>query len=463
MHPVKDPLNMHAIHHFYKTLEFELQYERLFDLASYTNELCKSLPQHLVPPGFVSTGCNLKLTQNTPQESVGWSGSYLVNRSTAILANPTDIYDETHWSFFTRDTMFGALSVSPQHSIRLPFQAELNHLTKLLQLYFTRRKGDMKDCTFEEIVYGYTRFLPATGREFLLRIKLKHSGSVQMRTVRLLRRLSPDIAISVETGPTSKPIHVLLPLVQVDARFREFLKNFVQMGLGKGVSLSLVVVLFSELNADSAESIVKQFTHGFPKAMVTIAIAEGQYSFPRAVEAGMSVLDKHDLVFVADVNIRVRHDFWERCRENTELGTQVYFSIPFSVYELDYRTTLVNNTFSYPVNTWTGMWAFHTFRTFCIFKQDYADVGGYEGAKFSVNFFERVMHSKIHVFQAPDPGLYQFWSATTCENLSSVSKKESCLKLQVDLSQFPRPELTEFLLGQSKSKVDKFWSQNISD
>ena len=453
---------MHAIHHFYKTLEFELQYERLFDLASYTNRLCKNLPQHLVPPGFVSTGCNLNLAQNTAQESVGWSGSYLVNRSTAVLANPTDIYDNTHWSLFNKDTVFDTLSVSPQHPIRLPFQAELNHLQKLLQLYFTRAKGDMQDYAFEEIVYGYTRFLPATGREFLLRIKLTHGGSTKLHTVRLLRRLSPDIAVSEETKPTSRPIHVLLPLFKVDDRFREFVKNFVQMGLSKGVSLSLVVVLFSDLDADSVEDTVKQYTRGFPNALVTIAIAEGQYSFSRAVEVGMSVMKKHDLVFVADVNIRVRQDFWERCRENTELGAQVYFAVPFSVYVFDYRTTLVNNTFSYPINTWTGVWAFHTFRTFCIVKQDYTDVGGYEGSKFSADFFERVIHSKIQVFQAPDPGLYQFWSVGTCEDLSSPSKKESCLKLQVDLSQFPRPEWTEFLLGQSKyrSKVDKFWTPN---
>ena len=464
MHPVKDPLNMHAIHHFYMTLEFERQYERLFDLTSYTNKLCRSLPEHLAPPGFVSTGCNLKLSQTVSQESVGSSGSYLVNHNISVLANPMDIYDLTHWSFFSRDTFFDVSSVSPRHPFKQSFQAELNHLQKLLQKYFAR-KVEMQDYAMEGIVYGYTRFLPATGREFLLRVKLAHkenSGIVKFSTVRLLRRLSPDIAVS-EKVRTARPIHVLLPLFLVDNRFKEFVRNFVQQGLSKGVSLSLVVVIFSESDADVVEIIVKQFTRGIPNALVTIAIAEGEYTFPRAVEMGMSILKEYDLVFVADVNLRVRQDFWVRCGENTELGKQAYFPILFSTYAFDYRTILINDTASYPINAWTGQWAFYSFKTFCIMKEDYTNVGGYESAAYSVDFFERLIRSKVQVFQAPDPGLYQFWSARTCGNLNSAARRRTCLRLQDTPGQFPQPELAEFLIGQEKSKTAKFWNPNIGD
>ena len=460
MHPVKDPINMHAIHHFYKTLEFERRYEQLLDLMSYTNQLCQNLPQHLVPPGFLSTGCNLKLCQ---PDGTGSPSSYLVNRSTDVLANPTDVYDEAHWKFFTRDMLFDISGISPRCPLKLSIQAELNHIHKLLRKYFSHKR-DMSDYTLEEMVYGYMRFLPTTGREFQLRVKFVHKDSahdVKFRTVRLLRRLSPVISLSVDVTE-SRTIHVLLPLLAVDDRFREFLRNFVQQGLSKGITLSLVVVLFNEMEADLVEAIVMQFTRGFPKAVVTIVIAEGKYSFLQAIDMGVSVLKNDDIVFVTDVNMRVKSDFWDRCRENTKLGTRTYFPVPFSAYVSDYTISIVNKTFTYPINEWTGKWTYYSFRTFCIVKQDYVAVGGYEGVKFSVEFFERMIHSNLQVFQSPDPSLYRFWPLRTCGHLTSAAKIKACQMFAENMRKYSQPDLIEFLLGQEKSKRAKFW-QNTSD
>lgn len=453
LHPVKNPVNMLAIHHFYKTLEFEHQYERLFDLTSYTNKLCKTLPEHLLPPGFISTTCNLKISYSLEEESVEWLGSYLVNRNTSVLCNPATVYDTNHWTFFNRERVFDVSSVSPQHPIKLSFQAELNHLQKLLHKYFAR-KEDLKDYQLVEIVYGYTRFLPVSGSEYILRLKVvfgEKSKSVIFRSVRLLRRLSPEIAIS-EQLVTSRPVHVLLSLNLVDDKFTEFLKNFVQQGLRKGVPLSLVVVTFNESDADLVGEIVKQHTHGYPEAQVTIAIAEGKYSFPRAVNVGMTILKKDDLVFVTNLNFRIKHDFWARCRENTELRKQVYFPIPFSVYVSDFKALLVNDATSYPINEWSGKWTFYSFKSFCIVKQDYTESVDH---KKDSSFFEQLVHSNnVQVFEAPDPSLYQFWPAKTCDSLDSLAKRKTCNKLQSIPSQFPQPELTTFLIEQnSKSLV----------
>ena len=463
VHPVKDPLNMHSIHHFYKTLEFERQYEELFDLMSYTKELCQNLAENLVPPGFLSTGCNLKLSNEYGREYIGSSGSYLVNRSTTVSAKPTDIYDDAHWQFFNKDMLFAVSGTSPRYPHKLSFQAELNHLQGLLRRYFARRDG-MREYTLEGIVYGHTRFHPASGREHQLQVKFVHnekSTSVKFKTVRLLRRLAPDISISSE-DVSSKPIHVLLPLFLVDERFQEFLSNFVQQGLRKGVTLSLVVVIFNELNADMVERLVKQFTQGFPNAVVTIAIARGQYSLPHAIDVGMSVLKGNDLVFVADVNIRTRHDFWTRCRENAKRG-QVYFPMPYSAYTSDHKAVLVNNTYAYPISDWSGMWEFYSFKTFCIMKKDYAHVGGFEGALFTADLYERVINSKLQIFRSPDPGLYHYWSLKRCESLTSLPKRKTCLMFEENLARYSRPDLTDFLIGQDKSKIAKFWSQNMGD
>lgn len=450
LHPVKNPVNMLAIHHFYKTLEFEHQYERLFDLTSYTNKLCESLPQNLLPPGFLSTSCNLKIGYRIDEESVEWLGSYLVNRNTSAHFKPSTVYGANHWAFFNRERVFDVSSISLQHPLKQSFQAEINHLQNLLHKYFAR-KEESRDYQQVEIVYGYTRFLPVSGSEYILRLQLAHreeSKSVKFRSVRLLRRLSPEIAIS-ENLVTAGPIHVLLPLYLVDDKFREFLKNFVAQGLSKGLPLSLLAVLFSESDADLVGEIVKQQTHGYPEAQVTVAIAEGEYSFSRAVDVGMSLLKKDDLVFVTDINFRMKHDFWTHCRENTELRKQAYFPIPFSVYVSDFRTLLVNDATSYPINEWSGKWAFYSFKSFCILKQDYTE--GVDRKKAS-SVFEQLIHSNnVQVFQAPDPSLYEFWPATTCDSLDSHVKRKTCNTLQNIPSQFPQPELTKFLIEQNSN------------
>ena len=454
MHPVKDPHNMKAIHHFYKTLEFEERYEELFDLMSYTNQLCRSLPDSLVPPAFISTGCSLRIHQEG--EKGGAGRSYLVNRSTAVVANPADIYDDTHWAFFTRDREFDISPRSPTLPMRLTLQAELNHVEGLLKDLLSKR-SDTRDYVLEGISQGHVRFLPTTGRELRLRLKLigkSERDRTKFVSVRLLQQMSREIAVSLEPAIV-RPIHVLLPLLSVDDRFREFLKNFVNQGLKKGVTLSLVVIIFSEINSDLVESIVKQLTRGFSKAVVTVAISQGQYSFPRAVEMGMSLIKRDDIAFITDVSVRVKAEFWSRCRDHARQGQQVYFPTPFSVFTSDYRTPLINNTYSYPISELTGQWAFYSFKSVCIVRRDYEGVSGYKGITSSGYFFQRVSESKLEVFRGPDPGLYQLWPTRTCRSLNSPTKRKDCETLLKSHAHFHPADLTEFLLGQDKNPPSK--------
>ena len=351
-------------------------------------------------------------------------------------------------------------------AFKLFSSGEVNHLQKLLEHHFSKKlskKG--RSYLLEEIVYGYTRFLPTIGREFILRVKLadrNNADHVKFYTVHLLRRLAPAIAMAEVPG-SDRPISIILPLLTVDDRFREFLQNIKEEGLKKQASLTLIVVVFSDDNANQVEEIVKESTRGFPKAFVTIAISEGIYKFTKAVETGMSLLSGSNIAFVADVNMRIKRDFWQRCQENTRLGQQAYFPIPFWVYEYDYRQSLVNETGSYPIDPWTGQWAFYSFRSFCITKRDYDSVGGYLGSSYSSDLIKRLLRSNVQVFQAPDTGIYQFWRVGSCSKLNSRARKRICLTLQETAREFPQSELVEYLTEQARNKAARFWFRNIGD
>ena len=217
-------------------------------------------------------------------------------------------------------------------------------------------------------------------------------------------------------------------------------------------------MVFSEKDANEAEEVVKSETKGFPGTVVTIAVAVGEFYFPRAVEIGMSVIkDDSDLVFVAEVSMRMTQEFWLRCQMHTHLRKQVYFPIPFWIYESDRSWKELNETRSYLIDPWTGKWVPYTFKPFCVRKLDYVSVGGYKDARFSSDFFQRVSRSHLEVFQAPDPGLVQYWSPRTCSNIVSAWRRQACKALQLRPAQFSPVEQVEYLTELGQIRPSSFW------
>lgn len=456
VHPVKNPDNMRSLHHFYKSLEFKDTYNNLYTMVTYINSLCKLLPPSLAPPLSASVGCNLRLNpqlfsysnQSSVYSHLGYTpgGRVVIKDHHPLVHNPRSKFDLLPWTRFNNSQVQQIFSPSPQHFHLPSFRAEAVHTLNVLQSY-VRTQLQSRTAHISHVLDGYTRFDPHVGREYLLSVKiLTNRGNPSLyKKFHLVRQVSPDFSLVEEHLSLSTPtVHVVLPLLKTDQRFKSFLASYADIGLRyKENRLHLVVVVFSEADAERAENIIDDFTKNTFSAKATIVTAVGTNSRLRGVEVAMETLESdNSLVFLADVDVRFSSGFFRRCRSNAILGHRVYFPVAFWLYD---RPQSLDAHYPPQIESTNGEWGYYNFWLACLYKADYDRIGGYKDSRYTVELFERASSShQLEVMQAPDPGLYHLWSVKSCRELRSSAKKEICSRL-LGPGRVERPDVAEYI------------------
>ena len=455
VHPVKNPDNMRSVHHFYKTVELQAAFSQLQNMTLHLNQLCSSLPVHLQPPSFASSGCHLQLpsctecTKTSILASSPTSSSYLINKQLITFHNPADKFDLALWTTFDSNLMYEVSAVIPQHVPYPTLKADIDHLLGLLRPYFNAGGGAKRN--IDQIPKGYVRYNPRVGREYILTLKLievDNPDKVSFQRVRLVRPLGREIAIT-EEEISPKRIHVILPIETCDTHFSEFIAMYEESAQEK---LNLIAVVFSERDAKLVKAALQGFTRQHPHARLTVVTGSGEFSVPRAVDIGMQVVkNSDDLVFLAEVDVRIKPRFWQSCRTNAVPGKRVYFPVAFWVYDSDFSGTKDDKTI---IRHWSGQWAFYSVRHVCIHKQDYDSIGGYGNSQYSDELFERTITSHLEAMQAPDPHLFKLWGSKTCGELPP-GRGDICRQFKYSAS-FDQTELADYLSELAAKKYPGF-------
>ncbi len=433
---------MRSLHHFYKALEFQSQYEEVSHLAGDLNHLCTQLPDYASPPLSVSPGCDLKLhphlayfNASSKMNHRGLAPStFLVQKaSVPFYLKSVDKFDTHAWTRFNDSIVQEMNPLFPQHAPLGSLKAEVRHVLGMLRSHIqTTFKSNMID--IKHILDGYVRFNPHLGREYLLTLKLTTGfGNLGhlYKKYHVVREVGPLVTVVDSVLPSSSlTIHVILPLLRVEHGFYDFLKSYGKTGLRHADnSLHLVVVVFSQGNAQLVEDVLSDFTTNTYPASVSIVTGSGTPHFLKALDVGVASLeDPNDLVFLADVNTKFASGFFRRCRSNSQLGKQVYFPYPFTLYNSDFSTYSDGHTPN--IAAWKGQWALPNVWMACIFKQDYDALGGYKDKKYSIDLYNTVLSSHLDLMQAPDPGLFRTWSRKDCRSLSSAKRRSICSEMR---------------------------------
>ena len=347
--------------------------------------------------------------------------------------------------------MYEVSAATPQHVPYPTLKADIDYLLGLLRPYFNAEGGAKRN--IDQIPKGYVRYNPRVGREYILTLKLVEVGDpdkVSFERVRLARSLGREIAITKEEI-SPKRINVILPIENCNNQFTEFIATYEESAQEK---LNLIAVVFSSRDAKLVEMALQGFTKRHPHARPTVVTGSGEFSVARAVDAGMQVVrSKDDLVFVADVGVRIKPRFWQSCRTNAIPRKRVYFPVAFSVYDSDYSGTGADKT---TIRHWNGQWAFYSVRHVCIHKRDYDSIGGYGNSKHSDELFKRTITSHLEAMQAPDPHLFKLWGSKTCGELQP-STGDICRRFKHS-ALFDQTELAEYLseLAAKKSAGFKY-------
>ena len=449
IHPIKDPNVMRSVHHFYKTVYFELHYSKLSALATDINHLCSLLPSELAPPYSVLTaGCSLALhpelsylnSSNRVSHLGRAPGGFLERKDHISSSNPQSKFETSAWLRFNSSKLQDMYGAAPEYVPHSSLRLEIATVLKMLRGYTAAQIHPRKS---QLLALGdcYVRFNPLIGREYIFTLRFKTDRGPLVKRYRISRELSPSLSISEEHVNTLSPtVHVILPLPRIDSRLEHFLSHYSSLQRYSAGKLHLVAVVFSDGDADQVQEILQMSLESSLSAFVSIAIGQAPYTRSKAVDIGMAALEQpNSLVFLADVDVSFSSDFLQRCRSNALPGRRVYYPAAFWHYYSREGTRLVSSE---------GRWGFYNFWLACLYKQDYDAVGGYTDSMYSVDLFERFSASRIEVLQAPDPALFHKWSLATCGDLKS-SRAQMCKGLAKAAS-FDQAELTDFLMELSQ-------------
>ena len=384
---------MQSLHHFYKSLKFQKNYDELHNMVGYLNKLCKLLPPNLAPPPSASVGCDLKLHPQVNQLNassvfahLGYTpgGKLLVKDYPPIVHNPRSKFDLLTWTRFNNSQVQAIFGPSPQHYPLPSFRQEILQVLNMLQSYVQTQFGS-RVAQISHVLDGYTRFDPHIGREYLLTVKVLTNGaSPQYRKFHLMREVTPNFALVEEGVSLSTPtVHVILPLMKIDERFHDFLASYADIGLRyKENRLHLVVVVFSYAAEEQIQTMVDDITRDTFPAQVSIVTAIGAFNRLRGIEVAIATLESDSsLVFLADVDVRFSSGFFRRCRSNAVLNHRVYFPVAFWLFDLHNRERPFDPHHPPRISPASGEWGYYNYWLVCLYKADFDSVGGYKDSR----------------------------------------------------------------------------------
>ena len=454
---------MLSVHHFYKSLDLETDYESIHSTADYLNLLCKQLPAKVSPPLSVSAGCDVKLhpylayfnTSSRLNPQGGGLYGYVAHRSKVpFFLKPVDKFDMHTWTRFNDSLVQQVGVVSPQFSPHGSMLAEVMHVLSMLRPYI-RAQYAPNEVTIKHFLDGYVRFNPHLGREYLFHLSLSTGdGLTKYKRYHVIREIGAQVSvIDIPHVPSALPVNIILPLGQVDKAFVEFLKSLAHVGLQYTENVvRLVVVVSSDADSAAVQQTLKAFTLDTFPMSVAISVHRAPFNALKALDMGMATLEgEESLAFLADVRTRFGPGFFRRCRSNAVLGQRVYFPTPFKLYQTDFSN--YSDGIVPPITAWTGEWAQYEFQMVCIFKKDYDMIGGYYDKRYSIDLFEAVRKSGLDLMQAPEPGLFRLWGGLGCSSLDSAKRQNVCVQMK-RAGQFEHPELVEYLGEMAARKND---------
>lgn len=439
-HPVPSLGAMATLHQYYKHLEFTSLLDRLKSVQRQLVDVCGSI----TPISTVSENCVPSLVSEKQTDNSGAVGSL----SAPYL--PTTIYDFQPWVYFDSTTIFPDQNNYPSYKMKLRknTRQELKQvLTKAVQRSSEQNGRALK---FKKLVNGWMRHNPFIGNEYIFDILLVDGArKVVSRRINLVRPLGSNLITRKDSMVTETPINMIVPLTNVNQRFKEFMSMYEKLALTSSERVRLVLSVYGEEDIRLVRSVVEEYHRKYPSAQMTVVEGSGKFSRGRALHGAVAHLAPKELIFFCDVDMKIRSEFLERCRRNTIQGKRVYYPEFFKLYNMDYVYWNMPRPKYVSLKRSHGHWAYYSFGMLCMYKSDYSTVGGMDTkidgwGDEDVQFFNKVLKSRLDVLRAPDTSLSHRWHDKFCSKGLSPEQYKHCLSSQQE-NLADRKELAHYI------------------
>lgn len=242
--------------------------------------------------------------------------------------------------------------------------------------------------------------------------------------------------------PRNLKINFILPLSGRFTTFLRFMKVYEDVCVKTLERTALIIVLYRNENKPEDFSktldIINEYKSKY-RSDISVLEMSGAFSRAQALQQGTTLCSSEDLMFFVDVDIIFNTDALLRIRFNTIRNRQIYFPIVYSqynpnvVYNYDFNLhSHLTNHNDFSINDRTGFWRQFGFGIVGIFKSDFLKLNGFDtnitgwGLE-DVDFYEKVIKSKMTFMRTPDPGLVHIFHKIECDDNLKDTQKLMCL------------------------------------
>ena len=429
-HPVTDTTKMRAMHVAFRQADFQEAARKTELMAGEVKELCQAATL-----GDSGESCKVVAMCPDPQRC---PSAGIVNVAPKSFPASTRL-NYLSWEYFGPSELYSDRLPDPNLVFRS--HADRKHELQLALGKVAQAASEQSGryIKFRKVVNGYVRHNPARGSEYIIDAEYQdpRSGKLVETRVSLVRPLATNYITLQEASNSEATVNFVVPITNVNERFKEFMVMYEDLCLKTGEKTNLVLAVYGDKDVEFIQSVLSTYQKKYPRAGMVIVEGKGPFTRARALHLGMSHLRDEDLAFHCDVDMTIRQGFLDRCRRNTVRSQRVYYPEFFKLYNLKYVYRLSEPPSYLKIRRPHGHWAYYSFGMICIYKSDYDSVGGMNTnivgwGEEDVNFFEKVLRKKLEVLRAPDIALIHRWHEKQCSRKLVRKQYRHCMSSRAE-------------------------------
>ena len=430
-HPVADATEMQHLHYYYKEIEFSESIAQAKYSANQASSLCAAVRES----GAVGLNRNCEITICPCEHDATTQAKCPNSGVVPTLSNPYSALSKSDlqsWEYFDESSLYNDKLDQPSYwlNVRKDTKHELQQVLNKVMQAVNEGGHRMK---FRRVVNGWVRHNPFRGSEYIVDAEFTDAWrKVYSKRISLVRPYASNYVTLKDSTNTDTTINFVVPISNVNGRFREFMEMYEQVCLKAQENTRLVLAVYGTEDIAFVQEILQPYKEKYPAASFELKEGTGAFSRAKALHLGMSGLVDQQLAFMCDVDMTITRPFLDRCRQNTIMGKRVYFPEFFKLYNLEYVYRSKKQPAKIGVKRQNGHWAHYSYGMLCIYKSDYTTAGGMNTnivgwGEEDVIFFERVLKKKLEVLRAPDTGLSHRWHEKQCPKSLPSKQYSHCL------------------------------------
>ncbi|ROT73284.1 hypothetical protein C7M84_008283 [Penaeus vannamei] len=319
-----------------------------------------------------------------------------------------------HFHFIEKDSVFPLSEQSPGREFS---PAEASWFLRIQDKAAEHLSGSLgQTIRQEDFLHGRYRFLPS-GLEFDLYFRSPERAS-DLR-VTLFQPVGLLHVIRLASIDPKQVVNVVVPVRGATTRLRDLLDHLAEGVLPFDPALSLTLIAKDIRTAGEvtamAEDAFKALTSFKWKVNARDALTANGLTIDDALTKEFG-----DTVLVAEEEPFLHPDFLVRCRGNVARGRQVYFPVPFALFNPSVTYPLFDQEVPHLIDQLVvkehfGYWKHSRAVAACVSRADLASLlKETRRGMVAAMFKEAVMSKTIKIIRAPDPSLFLVYQDTNC-------------------------------------------------